>query len=218
FEFTRQILQGRSGEIRGDEGKLGENFLDDWKLLGQVRVSYLIVESRKGLIVIDQHAAAERVLYDKLKNQLKAEQPRSQKLLLPINLELSAVEVDLLKENQDLLGKIGFMIDEFGGNSFNINAVPADISQYEIKKVLLGVISDLEDQEFRKTKIVEEKQDIVIKYTACRSAIKFNDQLTWEEQIQLLKDIKRYNVISCPHGRPCLWEVGWSELEKKFKR
>lgn len=221
--------QGLSRDIRGDQGILGdikgyqgvsrgEAVLGDWKLIGQIKNSYLLVESNDGLIIIDQHAAAERILYEKLKNETKKTKPPSQNLFLPIDFELSIREVNLLEDNKNLLQSLGFSIENFGGNSFVVNAVPQELSQYEIKPIILGVVNDLEEPEFKNLKSVEEKQDIVTKYTACRGAVKFNDQLNPEEQIQLLRDIKKYNVISCPHGRPCLWVIEWGDLEKKFRR
>jgi len=214
MKFSQAVLKEKF------EAKETTEQIGDWRLLGQIHNSYLLVEANEGILIIDQHAAAERILYQKFKRQSKLEKPKAQKLLLPLNLELSTREVGIINQSQTILKKIGFDIEIFGQNTFKINAVPQDLGKLDIKKTILGLINDLEEKEFTKLKSTEDKQDIVIKYAACRTAIKFQDKLSNEEQIKLLEDILiiKDNINTCPHGRPFVMELTLDQLAKNFKR
>jgi len=210
-----------SQELLKDEfSQTSPNKIGDWRLLGQIHDSYLLVEADKSILIIDQHAAAERILYEKFKNQYNQQKIKSQKLLLPITLELAKKEVELLNQSLEFLTKIGFDIDIFGNNSFIINAVPQDLDKLDIKKTILGLLDDLADNDFYKLNTIEEKQNIVLKYAACRTAIKFKDKLQGLEQVKLLEDIYQIKdqINTCPHGRPFIMELTLDQLAKNFKR
>jgi len=213
LKFSKQILKDEFQEI--PEEKIG-----DWKLIGQIHNSYLLVESPQSILIIDQHAAAERILYERFKNEYDSKGIKSQKLLLPLNLELSASEVETLKQSLQYLNKLGFDIEIFGNNNFKINAVPQELSKLDIKKTILGLINDLQDNELNKLKSTDEKKNLIIKYAACRAAIKFQDKIATKEQIKLLEDILQIidNINTCPHGRPFLMELTLEQLAKNFKR
>jgi len=227
FKNIRSQPSAVSQAIKFSQEVLKNNFtaqpqkqIGDWRLLGQIHNSYLLVEAPQGILIIDQHAAAERILYEKFKKSYKTEKIKSQRLLLPLNLELSARENEILKQSLNFLQGLGFDIEIFGNKAFIINAVPQELDKLDIKQTILGIINDLEDQDFSRTKSLEEKKDLVIKYAACRTAIKFNDKIAIEEQAKLLEDI--LNIIdkinTCPHGRPFVMELTLDQLAKNFKR
>jgi DNA mismatch repair protein MutL len=214
LEFSKQILKDDFVE-QADKEQIG-----DWKLLGQIHQAYLLVEAPSAILIIDQHAAAERLLYERFKAEYAKAGIKSQKLLLPLNLELSHREVEILNQSIEFLKNLGFDIEIFGGNTFKVNAVPQELDKLDIKETILGLINDLEEEDFMSAKSVEDKKDLVIKYASCRAAVKFQDKLELEEQIRLLKDVRAtMDVINtCPHGRPFIMELTMDQLAKNFKR
>ena len=214
IEFSKQILESPGSE------EIKPAQVGNWRLLGQIHNSYLLVEAPEGILIIDQHAAAERILYQQFKKYSCQEKVKSQNLLLPLTLELSAKEVEIINQSQEFLKQIGFDIEVFGNNSFIINAIPQELNKLDLKQTILGLINDLEEHDLRLAKSIEEKKDLILKYTACRAAIKFQDKIEIEEQKKLLEDI--LNIIdkinTCPHGRPFLMELSLDQLAKNFKR
>jgi DNA mismatch repair protein MutL len=195
--------------------------LHDLKLkpLTQLNKAYIICQDAEGLVVVDQHAAHERVLYAKLKTGLKSKLVNSQKLLLPIQIELSTSEKTLLMDNLDILADIGFDITDFGGQTVSIQAIPAEFKQNEIEDLIRGLIDDLESSNSKEFDSLEAKQEIVIDYAACRGAIKFGQSLTMEEMYALIDEMEHTeSTYSCPHGRPSMIRLSYDDLEKQFKR
>jgi len=213
-EFSRQILKDDFVE-QEDKQNIG-----DWKLLGQIHQAYLLVEAPQAILIIDQHAAAERLMYERFKSEYAKAGIKSQKLLLPLTLELSHREVAILNQSLEFLKNLGFDIEIFGGNTFVVNAVPQELDKLDVKQTLMGLINDLEEEDFMSAKSVEDKKDLVIKYASCRAAVKFQDKLELEEQIKLLQDVRAtMDVINtCPHGRPFIMELTMDQLAKNFKR
>ncbi len=214
LKFSKELLNAEFVEEKN------QTQVGDWRLLGQIHNAYLLVEAPQGILIIDQHAAAERILYEKFKNESESHKIKSQKLLLPLTLELSPKEVEIINQSLEFLSNLGFDIQIFGNNSFIINAVPQDLDKLDIKTTILGIINDLEDNDFRQLKSVTEKKDLVIKYAACRTAIKFNDKIANQEQIKLLEDILAImdKINTCPHGRPFIMELTLDQLARNFKR
>jgi len=211
LNFTRELLS--NPDIKPTQ-------VGNWRLLGQVHNSYLLVEAPNALLIIDQHAAAERIKYEKFKAEYDSSNIRIQKLLMPQTIELSAGEVAVLENALEYLIKLGFDIEVFGTNTFIVQGLPEDLVGLDILQTVMGIINDLQSNDFMQLKSVEDKKDLVIKYAACRSAVKFHDQLQLQEQIRLLKDIQAiYNTLNtCPHGRPFLVELSLEQLAKNFKR
>ena len=214
IKFSQEILKSEF-IAQPQAEKIG-----DWRLLGQIHNAYLLVEAPQGILIIDQHAAAERILYEKFKNDYASQNIKSQKLLLPLTLELSNREVAIINQSLEFLKNLGFDIEIFGNNAFIINAVPQDLGKLDIKKTILGLINDLEENDFQQTKSIDAQKDLVIKYAACRTAIKFNDKISNQEQIKLLEDILQIinKINTCPHGRPFIMELTLDQLAKNFKR
>lgn len=185
----------------------------------QIHNLYLISQTPNGLLIVDQHAAHERILYESLlkgftKNKDK---PLNQSLLIPLTLNLSLSETQLLTENLPVLKKIGFEIEEFGKNSFKITSVPHPLKDRDVKGIISEVLDDiLEEKPIRD---VDKKSLRLISYLACRSAIKAGDYLTLEQRENLLKQLgKTKTNYTCPHGRPAKIKIDLKELNKMFKR
>jgi len=208
MDFSRNFLNPEKEDLK-DEKHI--------KVLGQVNLSYVVAADEQGIFIIDQHSAHERVMYEQLMNSAEnLSAGQKQTLLIPIVIELSASEKALLDENREDFEKIGFEIEDFGKNSFQITAVPNVISKIDIKEVFLGILDDLNDD--KKIKKVLEKEHELICYTACRSAIKFGQKLNFEEQLALVTQIDDLKGSTCPHGRPMMIRLTFDELEKRFGR
>jgi len=194
-----------------------------WRLIEQVKKLYLIVESEQGLILIDQHAAHERILYDKIKRNVENENRKSQQLLSPLKLELSANEMEIFKNNLEYLQKIGFEIEEFTLNTIIVQGIPQDILNQNIEEIFKGIISDFmadygNDLAANDVSL-EERRNKIISYLACRGAVKAGDSLSFDEQLDLAGKAMNGEIKStCPHGRPIMTIVSWHEIEKMFKR
>ncbi|MBT6068336.1 DNA mismatch repair endonuclease MutL [Candidatus Peregrinibacteria bacterium] len=183
----------------------------------QIANSYILALGEEGLIIIDQHAAHERILYNKFIAQVEtSEEFETQRLLVPIQIDLTITEAELLKQNSADLKSIGFEIEPFGGNTFQVHAVPTAFTKADIQKIVLEVIDDLKTGD---PKRIKDKQHEAICYMACRGAIKFGDKLTHEEMVALIRQMDEQDQIStCPHGRPTTLRLTFSELEKRFGR
>jgi DNA mismatch repair protein MutL len=181
----------------------------------QYRDTYIICTDGQDLVIIDQHAAHERILYDQLSKQseVKSKQP----LLLPETIELPARETSVLNENISYLHNLGFEIEEFGNNSYIVRSVPTVAAKGCAKQLLLDLISEL--QNLGKSAQLEIKQENMRKLIACHGAIKAGDKLTPQEMNQLIKDLYTTdNPLTCPHGRPTMIRVTEEELVKQFRR
>lgn len=185
--------------------------------VAQIARSYIVAESEEGMVLIDQHAAHERVRYARFMKQLKEGTPWKQALLTPLQLDFGADGVRLLNEYKDEFAAVGFEIESFGGNSFLIRSVPAGLEKRDPERSLSEWLSEL-TQEWRKNP-VQDKQEAILTMAACRGAIKFGDALTMDEMKALLNDMSQTpNFTHCPHGRPSLIEFHFDELETMFKR
>ncbi|MBT5337870.1 DNA mismatch repair endonuclease MutL [Candidatus Falkowbacteria bacterium] len=190
----------------------------DFKILGQVQNSYIIVECAESLKIYDQHATSERVQYEKLKREWQIGKLASQKMLLPQNIELVPAEAQLLDSNFSLLNKLGFEVENFGNNTFAISAVPQVLARVDLKELVFQIVGELIEPVVVEDKI-SKPVDTILKMMACKSAIKFGDQLNELGMTALINDLECLeNQYTCVHGRPCFLEYRFGELEKLFKR
>ncbi|MCR1898070.1 DNA mismatch repair endonuclease MutL [Irregularibacter muris] len=186
------------------------------KIIGQIFSTYIILEIPKGILLIDQHAAHERIKYNELKKQYKKNEVASQKLLVPISMNLSFQECQLIKEFSTIIHRMGFEIEEFGSNSIIIRSVPLILSQPQGDAYITQIIDYL--QELQNVESIIEREDKLISM-ACKSAIKAHDKLDVKEMTQLVHDlIFTEQPYTCPHGRPTIIRLTQYELEKLFKR
>ncbi len=185
--------------------------------IAQVKNSYIVAQSPEGIILIDQHAAHERVLYEKLCRNFEESKANQQALLTPLTLDLSHLEALTLKENLVLFAGLGMEIEAFGGDTFVISSAPSYLIKDDLSEVVKNVLDDLQDGKTVKQAL--GKKEALLASMACRSAVMFGDKLTHEEIVALIKDWEQStNRYTCPHGRPCLFMLSFDELEKKFGR
>lgn len=199
-----------------------ENFLKrevkaEYKLIGQVFDTYWLVEFRDSLYIIDQHAAHERVLYERTLKGMKNREFTSQYLSPPIILNLSMKEAQLLNENMDRFARIGFEIEPFGGEEYAVRAVPDNLFSIAKKDLLMEMIDDLTDG--ISTTMTPELIDEKVASMSCKAAVKGNNRLSAQEVDALIGELLTLdNPYHCPHGRPTIIAMTRRELEKKFKR
>ena len=187
------------------------------KIIGVVGKLYVILESERGLVLMDQHAAHERVLYEQLLEQMERDQTASQKLLLAETVELAAPDATFLTEQVETLSRLGVGISVFGERTFLLDALPPFAKVKDAKGFLLALIDELKAAG-SSVNSMRLGEDMVTK-TVCRHAIKANDAMSESELEGLLHDLRQCSMpYTCPHGRPTLIEMSYPELEKKFGR
>ena len=200
-----------------DEKLLDEASVPDYKIIGQVFDTYWIVQFHDSMYIIDQHAAHERVLYERTLKGMKTRDYTSQYISPPIILDLSMQEAELFRRYLDRFTKIGFEIEPFGGDSFAVRAVPDNLFSVAKKELLLEMIDSLSDE--ISTNMTPEILDEKIASMSCKAAVKGNSRLSRKEVEELLLELlKLDNPYHCPHGRPTIIAMTKRELEKKFKR
>lgn len=188
--------------------------MPDVKVLGQVDSLYILAETKNGLMIIDQHAAHERIFFDLIRESKRDD---SQELIVPINIELDPRERLLIKDTIPYLEEFGFRISEFGHDSFAVTAVPIVLGKLEDPGMVHDIISDIlsEGKVKEETGIFER----VTKSIACRSAIKAGADCSSSQMESLIKQLfKTQNPYTCPHGRPTMVSFNRQELDKLFKR
>ncbi len=186
------------------------------KLIGQVFETYWIVEYNDKMYIIDQHAAHEKVMFEKLMERLKNKEVSSQIINPPIILNLSLNEANLLEKYMENFKEIGFEIETFGGQDFAVRAVPVDLYTLDSNDVLMQIIDNLSNENGRMVPdIITEK----IASMSCKAAVKGNSKLSIQEANSLIDQLLSLeNPFNCPHGRPTIISMSQYELEKKFKR
>lgn len=189
---------------------------DNFKFIGQIFETYILVEKDKSFYIIDQHAAQERVRYEMFSNQLEQNSLKIQQLLIPDVFELQKSKSMLLKNNLKTFKKLGFDVEEFGDNSFRLTAYPAllgnNVNFVEIIDVL---VSFLEEE---KATDVEQIKEKIIR-ASCRTSIKAGDKVYEQQAKALLRELFACKMPwTCPHGRPTVYTLTLSDLEKFFKR
>ena len=181
----------------------------------QVHNRYILTQTKSGLVIIDQHVAHERILYEKALKDFENKQPASQRVLFPIMVDLSAEDREILNDMRPFLERLGFQISEFGGNTVVIDGVPAGLRIKNYATILQEMIDD-----YKRGKRGDlEIRDNVAKTFACHSAIRSGDSLTIAEMQTLLQDLfETETPYFCPHGRPVIVNVSLDELDKRFGR
>lgn len=195
---------------------ISEEAAKDHKIIGQVFKTYWIVEYGDKMFLIDQHAAHEKVLYEKIMISLRNKEFFSQQLLPPIILSLSLREEEALHKNMGYLYKLGFEIEEFGGKEYAVRAVPGNLYGLVQYEILIELIDSLVEEVYNDTpEIILEK----IASMSCKAAVKGNQRLSYDEARTLIEQLLTLeNPYNCPHGRPVIVSMSKYEMEKKFKR
>ncbi len=188
------------------------------RLVGVIGRLYAVLESDRGLVLMDQHAAHERVLFEQMLERLeRKEQAPSQKLLLPETLELSPRDAVFLRGQLAELTRLGVGLSEFGERTFLLDALPPFVKVGDARRFALDLVDELKSagQDVNSARLGEQ----VVTKTVCRHAVKANDPLAGRELENLIEDLRRCAMpYTCPHGRPTLIEMNYRELERKFGR
>jgi len=186
------------------------------RAVGQVGASYLVAEGPDGIYLIDQHAAHERVLFERLMAQVKSGKLESQALLEGITVELPAHQIPLLQENAKVMQSLGFEIEEFGPQAFRLRAVPAVLQRMSPERALWAVVDDLDEDE---TPLAGELEARVAARVCKAAAVKAGQVLSLAEQEQLLRDLELCQTPrTCPHGRPTMIHLSVAALARQFGR
>ena len=189
----------------------------DLRILGQFHSNYILLEGKEELIILDQHAVHERINFEQLKSQWRARSIAQQNLLFPQVIELNYSQYQVLEENFELIKNLGFELEAFGGTSILIKAIPASLKEPDLNLLISDLIDEL--SELGKAQSLEEKTEAMLKVIACHSSVRAGQVLSQAEIHSLLQEMEEVGfVASCPHGRPAIWRISLSELEKKFSR
>ena len=184
----------------------------DFKVLGQIFNSFILVERDGILEIYDQHIVHERILYESLKEEYSNREVSSQQLLVPIRVLVDPRERELVFENIDSFTKFGFEIDEFGDNEILIRAVPIMNFRDSIENIFREILMNL-----RENKSKDIRENIIISMS-CRGAVKANEKLTQDEMEIMVEKLHEIGEYTCPHGRPIIIKITMNDLEKLFKR
>lgn len=187
------------------------------RILGQFRESYIVACDAAGLLLIDQHVAHERILYEKMAAAMRERTVESQGRLVPLSLELAPHQMAILGTIMPELTRNGFELELFGGNAVLVRGVPAAAGEADCLKLLVEILDGIDREE--RTLDVERIRDRIAVSSACRAAIKVNMPLTMEKMQWLLDELASTRVpTNCPHGRPVLLRFSMYEIEKNFGR
>ncbi len=188
------------------------------RLVGVIGKLYVVLESDRGLVLLDQHAAHERILFEQMLTRLESSKlAPSQGLLLPETVELPTRDAHFVRQNLETLLRLGVSLREFGERTFLLDALPPFVKSGNPKQFALSLIDELKAAGVTVNSL-RLGEDVVAK-TVCRHAVKANDPLSGSELENLVNDLRHCTMpYTCPHGRPTLIEMNWRELEKKFGR
>ncbi len=207
----------KSIDVFYEQDFIEKSNIPEYKILGVAFNTYILLQLEDDIYILDQHAAHERVLYEKVKkNFYQNGGKESQMLLLPDVLELSKKDMKMVRENKKLFEQSGFDIEEFGDNTIKINGVPTICFEMDTKSLFLDIIDGLDITNKTNKQVIEEK---FISTVACKAAVKANMYLDEREIRGLLDDLLQLeNPFTCPHGRPTAIRITKNEIEKKFGR
>jgi DNA mismatch repair protein MutL len=179
--------------------------------------TYIVAETTNEVLFIDQHIAEERVLYEKLRKQMEQQGVPSQGLLLPITVELSPAQVEALDAALEILPRMGFALEPFGGRTIVVRAIPSVMQRGDIKQIVMDLMDQIATSPDKHDELKLQEEALIM--TACHSAVQAGDQLTDAEVTNLLREL--FNTeppFVCPHGRPIIIRMNRAELEEKFQR
>lgn len=218
YVLREEETYGAKPEGSYEQGSfLKEEEMAKQKIIGQLFDTYWLVEYNDRLFIVDQHAAHEKVMYEKLKKQFEKKEFTSQAISPPIVITLSMREAEVLERFKEQFTKLGFEIEHFGGAEYSICGVPGNLYRLNTRDVLIDMLDELTDgiSERATTDVILDK----IASMSCKAAVKGSQRLSLQEMEQLMKDLMKLdNPYNCPHGRPTIIAMSKYEIEKKFKR
>jgi DNA mismatch repair protein MutL len=198
-------------------GTTGRTRAGDFQILGVLGRLYVLMENKDGLVLVDQHAAHERILFERLRSQMEHEGVPMQRLLLPLIVQITPKDFDWIITNAVTLEKMGFLLEPFGELTLKIDAIPQFFRVDDPTDAIRSLVDELRSMTSATSRL-RMGEDVIAK-TVCRHAIKANDKLRTPEIEQLISDLLGCELpYCCPHGRPTMIQVTYDELEKKFGR
>ena len=186
------------------------------RIIGQLFKTYWLVEFEDKLFIVDQHAAHEKVLYERTMKTLREKEYTSQTISPPIVMSLDANEILMLEKHKDQIAKMGYEVESFGGKEYMISAIPANLFKVDMKDLFVEMLDDFSNLSGRETpELILEK----VASMSCKAAVKGNQNLSYSEFDALVEELLTLdNPYNCPHGRPTIISMTKYEIEKKFKR
>jgi len=189
----------------------------DFRILGVLGKLYVLMENADGLVVVDQHAAHERILFERLRKQMESAGVPIQRLLIPLTVSVAPKDYDWILMNAPTLEKMGFALEPFGDSTLKVDGIPPFFPTDDPGSAIRKLVDELRSITTMTSRL-RMGEDAIAK-TVCRHAIKANDDLRLPEIENLIRDLLRCDLpYCCPHGRPTMIQVGFGELEKKFGR
>ena len=200
--------------LQRDPGKAAQQ---QFEIIGVLNKLYVLMESADGLVLVDQHAAHERILFEELRRRMEEQGVPAQKLLLPQTFDVPPRDADWIERNLSTLQRMGVGIESFGPNNFRIDSLPSFLSVSDAAQFMRKVIDDLKGTG-NSASAMRLGEEMIAK-TVCRHAVKANDPLRYPEVEKLIRDLLDCDLpYCCPHGRPTMIQISLAELEKKFGR
>ena len=196
---------------------LDVNHKQDYRIIGQLFDTYWLIEFEDSFYMMDQHAAHEKILYERLMKQFHEKTYHSQMIMPPVILTLSLREEQILKENWKTFTALGYEIEEFGGKEYKVTGLPAELpTVIDCKQLLIELIDTIaDDSATHDPERITEK----VASMSCKAAVKGNNRLSFKEAEELMRELmEAENPYNCPHGRPTLIKMTKYEIERKFKR
>jgi DNA mismatch repair protein MutL len=185
--------------------------------IGQIADSFIVTQDREGLILVDQHAAHERILFEQFKRHYQGSNVPVQRLLVPLNLELSRKEAILLEEHEQLLSRLGLEIEDFGHGTFSVKGIPMWVGDSDAPDLIREILAEIDT--LAQTGQLEQQLHKVIHLISCRGAIKASRRLDGKEMEKLLRDLgDSESPHTCEHGRPTMIRIDLQEIERRCKR
>lgn len=221
-EETKPLLKNNEDtkiDMSGDT-KTEENanvFADEYfKIVGQIFDSYIIAEKGDEMMLVDQHAAHERLNYEKLKEEIASRRAMSQILIEPVAVNLTPQEMQSYRDSAELFADMGFECDEFGENAVIIRSVPGGVELGEVEPLFTELAAQSEEH---KKELITDRRERLLYTIACKASVKANMRMSAEEMESLVRRVLRLkNINTCPHGRPIIITMSKKEIEKEFKR
>ncbi|MCA9564261.1 MAG: DNA mismatch repair endonuclease MutL, partial [Myxococcales bacterium] len=194
-----------------------DGYFQSLNYVGRIGGLYLLCEDPDGMVVIDQHAAHERITFERLKGVFKGHHREVQSLLLPLHLELNRSRRDVLGENLSFFADAGFEIEPFSDDSYILRAVPAVLQQSSYARLINDALDELEQTGH--TERVDEAVEAVLSRMACHGSVRAGDRMEPEEVRAMFRQMDAIDFrANCPHGRPVYFRLSWIEMEKRFER
>lgn len=225
IDFSSQVVRSPSQQlwhhagIQDQPSDMLSNDLHDTpigKIIGQFHNSYILVETVTGVQILDQHALAERIIYEKLVKQ--GGWHSIQGLLVGESLHLTAKELSIFQENEAVFAQMGFEAQILSWNSVLVTSIPDFIKKQDIKEIFLWILNDIRDHNMNQSRSLDEVKNKIFAYASCRSAIKFGHKLNLFEMHALLCDAVVDYSSTCPHGRPVVYDISLDALKDKYER